>query len=128
MALNVPTVEEFLARFPSFEGQSSIIALLLVEAQRYVQDTWNVDDQKTALLYLTAHLLVTETSAGGAMNSGIVTSESFGPMSRSYAVNQNATRWELSEYGRRFADIMRRNTGGRGIVVVGGVFDGQQVI
>lgn len=124
MALNAPDIDEFYERFPLFDdGRDEIVEALLLEAQRFVQDTWNVDDQKVALLYLTAHLLVTE-SKGAATQPGAVSSESFGPMSRSYAVNQKASRWELSEYGRRYADIAKRNTGGAGIAVVGGVYNG----
>lgn len=125
MALNAPTLDEFYERFPVFDdGRDEIVEALLIEAQRFVQDTWQTDDQKTALLYLTAHLLVTESS-GAATQPGAVSSESFGPMSRSYAVPSNASRWALSEYGRRFADIAKRNTGGAGVVIVGGVYGGQ---
>lgn len=121
LAAQVPTVLEFQTRFPVFEDNSDAqIQAVIDEAKRDVGDDWVVEDQKPAIMYLTAHLLTTEE--GDRAASGEIASESFGPMSTTYRASSTTAQWMSTEYGRRYAQIRRRNVG-HGIMVVGGVGD-----
>lgn len=105
------TVDAFVTRFPQFDGEDEdqIQALLNEAASVVSPDTWKAEDVTPAILYLTAHLMVTEATA----DSLPVTSESLGPISVSYAAPQSGSDLLLTtEYGRRFAALRRRNFGG----------------
>ena len=117
MAQITITVDDVLTRFPQFDGKDDQIEFLIPEAARLVADTWNEDDQRSALLYLVAHLLVSEDSA----DAYPVTSESLGPISVSYAVPSNATLdpFRNTEFGRRYLDIRRRQIGASVVVING---------
>lgn len=112
----IPTAAEFEARFPSFDVATTIIDAVIAEAARSVGEGWEVEDQKPAILYLTAHMLTMED--GDVAGRGVISSESFGPMSTSYKVSDKGG-YDATEYGRRFANIRRRNVGSP--VVVGGI-------
>lgn len=116
MAIDTPTVDEFLERFPSFEGKDDLIELLIPEAAGFVSESWKTEDQQPAIMYLVAHFLTME--GPGFATKGQVTSESFGPMSTSYQVSKTQG-YETTEFGRRWLVYQRRNSRG-GIVVVGG--------
>ena len=97
------------------DADEYLIALLLAEAMTQVDDSWLEQDYQNAVMYLTAHLLVTETAAGsgtGGGTSGIIASESFGPLSRSYHIDTTAITDEGLEgtlYGRRYRELRRKN-------------------
>lgn len=123
MAYTDPTFAEFTTRFPIFadmdEGQFDA---LLEEAKLQVDDGWlSQTNYKVAIMYLIAHLKVTDTSqegesavVGGAGSGGIA-SESFGGMSISYNNGASASnaaansQWGSTEYGRRFYELLKRN-------------------
>jgi len=129
LASEIPTVDEFVTRFPQFDGQDEVIEVVIPEAPRDVGDNWIVTDQKPAIMYLTAHLMTVEALAlaggGGGAARGSIVAESFGPMSTSYA-NPNgsggdssmASSYMRTEYGKRYYQIARRNT--PDVSVVGG--------
>jgi hypothetical protein len=114
MAVTPITVDDVLARFPVFEGQEDLIEILIPEAVRLVNDTWNATDLTSAMLYAVAHMVVSEGSA----DSLPVISESLGPISTSYAFDAKADPWTSTEYGRRFLALKRRNGGGASILVI----------
>lgn len=117
MAVVNITSTEVIERFPNFAPQATLIDKLIPEAKLMISDAWTAEEQTMALLYLVAHMLVTEGSA----DSLPVISESLGPISTTYAYPANKDPLLLTEYGRRFVMIRNRNTGGGGsIVVVGG--------
>jgi hypothetical protein len=80
----------------------------IAEAERQLSiSRWDAlyDD---GVRYLTAHLIATQ-SLGASAPSGPVTSESAGPLSRSYAA---AATWspdglDSTVYGRRFLELQR---------------------
>lgn len=113
MAVTAPTVDAFLTRFPVFEGQDELIEVLLVEATALVDDRWKAEDITPAILYATAHMVVSEGSA----DSLPVISESLGPISTAYAFDAKADPWTNTEYGRRFLALRKRNTGGSIVVI-----------
>ena len=121
------TSDDFFERFPQFEdADSDLIDRLIIEAQRQIDDTWAADDIDPATLYLTAHLYVLDQQAADAGTTGSgpggdVASESFGPMSISYANPGGVSSGDTKEimttsYGRRFAEIRKRNFEGPVVV------------
>lgn len=121
MAVDAPTVDEVLARFPALEDEEELVTALLPEAIRQVNERWSQDDQKPAILYLVAHMVVTERDAGGGVDgggvaAGDIASESLGPLSVSYRDTTSGANkygeYGSTIYGKRFLDIKRRNFGG----------------
>jgi hypothetical protein len=110
------TVDDFTTRFPQFaDTDDEQIQALLDEASRSVDDSWTADDIKPAILYLTAHMLLSETAESDKGGSFGIASESIGPISQSY-VNQagQAAADPLlgSEYGRRYLALLKKNKSG----------------
>lgn len=111
MAYVPPTAEDFVARFPEFDGQDDVIALVLPEAERSADGTWNDTDRKNAVMYFAAHLISMGESigAGGAA----IASESLGPISVSYSKgSQNSSVLMSTSYGVQYRDLLKRNRGG----------------
>jgi hypothetical protein len=117
MAHTPPTLNEFKTRFPQFADVSDpLLQMVLDEAMTQVDDSWLDQDYKNAIMYLMAHLLTTEGVLDGGetgTNPGPIASESFGPISRSYAIkgstSQEGYDFQSTEFGRRFYYLMRRN-------------------
>src|ERR1044072_6817118 len=120
MAYVKPTVDDFTTRFPVFEDRDEDqIQICLDEAARSVDDSWVEADYAPAIMYLAAHLLVTDASQVGdavvvGQQPGSIASESFGPMSVSYgsastnSLNGSA-EFGSTEYGRRYLTLLRNN-------------------
>jgi hypothetical protein len=116
MAYVVPDSSDFKARFPAFASyDDTYIDLVIEEAALSVNETWIETDYQPAILYLTAHLITTEAGGPGGVagQSGPVQSESFGPISKSYAVAKgasgNVSLYSSTEYGRRYLTLLKRN-------------------
>lgn len=119
MALDVPTVDEFIERFPQFDGRDDLIEVMIAEAAvGEVNETWLAKDQKRAIMYWVAHSITMEDNS--ADNSGQVQQETLGPISITYATpvqsGKTADKYNQTEYGRRFIEIRVRNF--PGIVVI----------
>jgi Protein of unknown function (DUF4054) len=100
------TADSFVERFPVFEGRDDQIELLLLEAAREVDDSWEAADVDFAIMYWVAHSLVMEDTA----DSLPVTSESIGPIRVSYGSPQNENEsYARTEYGRRFLSLRDKN-------------------
>lgn len=130
MAVDAPTLEEVLTRFPSLEANAELVEAILPEAIAQVDERWRTEDQKIAIQYLVAHMVTVEVNAGGgadgegvvAVGQGPITGESFGSMSVSYADGSGGVSsagltgseavFASTIYGRRFADLRRKNLGG----------------
>jgi hypothetical protein len=121
MPYELPTVEQFTDRFRQFRNTDEyFIAMMIGEASTYVDDSWNENDYQPAIMYLVAHWMTIEAGGAtgaqsGGMVAGPIVSESFGPISRSYAnIQQSGASssdpfWTLSMYGRRFVQLRDRN-------------------
>lgn len=115
MAYETPTISDFVTRFPALDGSvgDEVLQLLLDEALRYVDNSWREADYKDAILYLVAHWLSSDdgTASASGQSSGDILSESFGPISVTYAQTTGANASELSStsYGKRFAQLRRGN-------------------
>lgn len=90
-------------------GQTSILA--------YVNGALNVDEfvdgedgaqLKLARIYLAAHLGTLALPDVSGASSSIVTSESAGPLSRSYAQLSTSEAQSLTSYGSFFSELIRR--------------------
>lgn len=111
MAYVVPTPADLKARFPGkFDAlDDTYIQLIIDEAAKQVDDSWLEQDYATAILYLTAHLITMEQGSS-ADRPGIIQSESWGPMSISYAVSPGSMdELDATTYGRRFKYLRDRN-------------------
>lgn len=111
------TIEQFYERFPQFDnGSDEQVEAILAEAGTWVDATWNQTDADNAVMYLSAHMLSVEQANPDGGAAGAVQSESFGPISVSYAVNQ-ASGSDLSAlkstlYGQRYLALLNRNKRG----------------
>lgn len=108
MAYEPVTIDDFFARFPKYATEDEYyITTLLEEAATKVDDSWIETDFKSATLYYVAHLL--ESEKGDKAGSGEIVSESFGPMSRTFARNQSTTSLSSTEWGRRFEALRKQS-------------------
>jgi hypothetical protein len=107
MAYTAPTVDDFLLRFPDLsDTEDDVVQRLLDEAMRYVDDSWLERDYQDAVLYLAAHWTSKEKAAE---SSGEIASESFGPISVTYARSTDPESLSSTQYGRRFSELRRGN-------------------
>lgn len=121
----VPTIQMFLTKFPEFEDtDGGRVQLYLDEAAGNIDKRWLENDYQPAIMYLAAHLIATSGSgeAGdilvGSAGDGVVASESYGPISLSYASGRGGrgaasssveSLYGTTEYGVRFLSLLRRN-------------------
>lgn len=121
MAITVPSAFNMKMKFaPAFDDtDDATIEFAIEEASGQVGDAW-IKDQTLAIMYLAAELLsVQKTSA--ANDGQIVSSETFGRISVTYktsdtTLSSNAADYQTM-YGKRFADLYRKNFGGTILVV-----------
>lgn len=128
---DLPTPADFKVRFPIFGDEDPTrLQMFLDEASSSVDQSWNVNDFRPAIMYLAAHLLATDNSGEGESvevgpaGGGVIASESFGGgLAVSYAtpsVQQGSLssndKYGTTEYGRRYYSLLLRNR--RGPLVV----------
>jgi uncharacterized protein DUF4054 len=100
------TSEDVTDRFPALAGRETELDNVLPEAKRSVSADWDPDDAVDAVKYLAAHMLLTEDTADELATVG----ESLGPISTSYRPpNDDGSGLEMTEYGRRYVKLRRRN-------------------
>jgi hypothetical protein len=127
MAYTAPGVDDFRARFPQFDAVTDdVVQLMLDEAALQVDGTWRDADAWNATLYLTAHLIETERMQGmggtaGAGGSGIVKSETIGPIHYEYDdaskyISKTMGSLGLTIYGQRYWTLLRQNRSGAFLV------------
>lgn len=122
MAYVAPTATTFKARFAEFADVSDVlIGLVLQEAFDDVGDTWLERDRARAQMLLAAHKLVMEgepertTTGQGIAGTGTIKRDKVGDVETEFAgVTQSAgdssaLGYGLSNYGREFAALMRKN-------------------
>jgi len=100
------TSDDVTERFPALAGREAEIDNVLPEAKRSVSADWDPDDAIDAVKYLAAHMLITEDSA----DELTTVSESLGPISTGYkTAPEDGSGMEMTEYGRRYVRLRRRN-------------------
>lgn len=124
-----PTPADFKARHPRFAAVAdATVAAVLDEAARSASQGWSEGDFRDAILNLAAHILIEEGATGDQAGSvsntaGAIqkieagdTKVTFDVAASRFTDNIGAT-YGNTAYGRRFADIVRRNTAGAVLVV-----------
>lgn len=107
MAFTTPTVDDFLAAFPEFEGSEDAIEVALAAAARQVDSTWFDADGPRATMLLAAHIISAgEVAAAGGRS---ISSERIGPLAVSYFQDKGSEWYESTGYGQQFATLLRQN-------------------
>lgn len=114
MSHTVPSAADFKARHPTFASVADgTVSAMLAEASRSVSTCWAEEDYADAIMYLTAHLIAEENSAGG-----VSAASKAGPIKRVKAdtVEIEYMAGAVSDaalgatiYGRRFLALRARN-------------------
>lgn len=121
------------ARYPEFGGVAdTTLATFISEAAPMVDDEWEEVDQKPAILALAAHYLSTEGYPARAADPSAtvpasagkeVLARKVGDVSVQYAQGTTASAsgglvsaLQATTYGRRFAQLMKRNAPRVGLV------------
>lgn len=120
MSYTVPSATAFKARHATFSAVAdAAVDAMLAEAARSVSQCWSEGDYTDGIMYLAAHMIAEEQSAGGA-----TAASKAGPIRRvkadtveiEYAGSflSTLTDAELvsTVYGRRFLALRRRNSPG----------------
>lgn len=108
MAYTLPTTDEFIARFPQFAttDEDLLASIIADEATLIVDESWLESNYKQAIMFLVAHWLTVEQNAD---RPGVISGESFGPISTQYAVNTNTDTLAATQYGVRFMKMRKGN-------------------
>lgn len=120
MPYDLPSADNFFARFPVMgDKDPDYVTVMIAEAARTVDISWDEDDYQPAILYLAAHLIATDNSQEGETVQigglkGALSGESFAGMSRSYYDKTAGSPAASSiyggtEYGRRFFTLLKNN-------------------
>lgn len=114
MAHEIPNAAAFKARHPAFVAVADdLVTAMLTEASRSVSTCWSEADYPDAIMYLAAHMIAEENSAGG-----VSAASKAGPIKRvkadSVEIEYAATplsdvNLDTTLYGRRFLALRKRN-------------------
>ncbi len=127
MSYDVPTVGDFIDRFPEFTDVSEYrITAVIGEAQAYVDTSWREADFSNALLFLTAHMLSMEGVLDTEIISGVpldsVSQFKLGDASISFkgessgSSGSSASEFGDTSYGRKYLSLLRKNKGGPRVI------------
>ncbi|SHI80090.1 Protein of unknown function [Aureimonas altamirensis DSM 21988] len=128
----VPTVDEFLTRYPQFEAvEGDRLSAVMEEAVGAVGQPettrWVEKDYQPAIMLLTAHMLTLEGALPGSLGAiggeyaGPITREKVGEVETTYGGSgasgggtdlSDPWGYSLTFYGRRFLLMMRANFSG----------------
>lgn len=124
MSFVIPDASDIKARFPAMaNADDGLLDLMIAEATPgYVDESWEEADFPIAIQYLVAHWWTTNGgNSGGGAAQGVIASESFGGMSRSFF--QHGGTLSIAEadlastsYGRQYLLIRKRNFTGPVVV------------
>ena len=128
MAITLPTAVDFKARYSMFAAvPDSVVTAIAGESVSWVDDTWIAADIPAAVMLFIAHTLMMEgynasgTATGNAV-SGRVTSVAVGDVKTTFEMARGSgssgghASFGETAYGRRFLDLMRRNSVGVTVV------------
>lgn len=133
MPYTVPTAAQFRAKFPTFAAVAdATIALALTDASASVDLEWADADYQPAILYMAAHILVSDGvvtaasdlgSAAGVINAGLVSEMKVGDVMVKLDTGAagsgragSGSTLAGTIYGRRYIDLLRRNKAAVAIV------------
>lgn len=121
MPYTKPTTEQFKARFPQLVSTpDATVQVFLDEADGEVGETWTEKDRALAVLYLAAHLLVSQGASGaspgggGAAPAGAIKRRKVGDVETEYFGTDATATITISStastpYGKRYLELMRKN-------------------
>ena len=118
----MPTLEDFLTRYPEFNRYQAQVAVFLCDAKTEIDQRYWGKLYARGVLALTAHLLklATERKASDGAANHTLTAESAGELSVSYGVPVGAKAgddfYNLTAYGQEFLRLKR--LAGFGVMVV----------
>lgn len=112
------TPAELKARYPEFTDVPDItVGVYISEASLCVGEDWRPDDIPIALMALAAHLMSVEGYPDRLITSSVdasgaqLTQRRVGDVSEVYAQVQHQDRtWSSTLYGRKYAEILKRNS------------------
>ena len=134
MAYPIPTVDEFLEKFPAFVNADELTIKNAIDfASDFVSQSWGAKDYRNGLLFCAAHFLTflaaaDETNPSSSNSNELDTSESYirsvtiGDRTVTFgqrvtAINAQATSdFTSTNYGQMFIMIRKRNAGGPVVV------------
>lgn len=123
MAWDPPTTNDFKNRFPTFRGaEDELVQAILDEAVAEVGPGWIERDRTPGVLHLAAHRLalqgygVQNPGGGGAALTGAIKSRTVGDVRTEFAspsgttsVGSSLSQYQMTEFGKRYAELLRRN-------------------
>lgn len=122
MPYTVPTASDLQTRYPAFAAVAdATVDYWIADAQRVVATSWAEADYAPGLMALAAHNMALQGlgSAGGAIPAGVTRFKS-GSMEVAFsdaaASAQASGGLGATRYGIEFRTMLRRNSGGIGIV------------
>lgn len=119
MAYALPTPAEFKARHPKFAlVADAVVTAMLAEASRSVSQCWPEGDYKDGVMYLAAHLIAEESSAGGvsaASKAGAIKRVKADTVEIEYEGQKSSggaldAAYGSTIYGKRYLALLRRNS------------------
>lgn len=118
--MTTPTAAEFKARHPRFDAVGdALVDIYLAEAALSCPDSWGAD-QAAGIMYLAAHLMSEEGAldpTNAAPGTGArVKKVKAGEVETEFA--QDGEGYNSTVYGRRFAELQRKNAGGNALILV----------
>ncbi len=108
------TVADIRAKFPAFAStDAGTVTAAIEEAERSTNRAHFGGRADDAVKYLAAHILHQDAGGAGAA-AGPMTSETKGPISRSFAVSSTSSDPRASTaYGRRYLELLQTTFAGR---------------
>lgn len=115
MPKTTPSLADFRARHAGFAAVADgVVTAFLDEASAYVSQCWSEADYQPAVMYLAAHMMAEEQSAGGvsaAKKSGPIKRVKADTVEIEYGASATSdASLGTTIYGRRFIELRRRNS------------------
>jgi hypothetical protein len=133
--VSIPSAIEFKTRYPEFTAvDDSLVTLMIAEGLSIVDDGWEINDQKPAIMAFTAHSLSMEGYPARASNNQLplpagagreVLMRKVGDVTTQYAQTGSSAGSSsaslsgslgLTVYGRRFFQLLKLNSPAIGLV------------
>lgn len=117
MPHEIPSAAAFKQRHPTFAAVADgTVEAMISEAARSVSTAWSESDYADAIMYLAAHMIAEETTAGGtsaASKAGAIKRVKADSVEIEYSGQASAgaldAAYGSTVYGRRFLALLRRN-------------------
>lgn len=114
------TPTRFIARFHEFKDvPSAVLNDVLCEAIDLVGTCWGGDTRTRLIGYLAAHILASQGHGHTVGIGGVVKRRRVGDVETEFLTSTgNVSDYDTTSYGKRYLDLLRRRSGGVGVLVV----------